>query len=155
MAQHDIESDAMHAGANDSKPSLTLSAGHETMGSSGHDMHAAHGQRVVVEAGTCLDAEDVGCQVPMETPAMAGHDHGQMTGTPAASPMAGMMEFDLAYIDMVILHHQMAIDTSEIALEQAGHQESRDIAERVIAQQQIEIDELETIRVDLEGIPAA
>jgi uncharacterized protein (DUF305 family) len=62
---------------------------------------------------------------------------------------------DLAFIDQVIPHHQMAIDTSEVSLVQAEHQEIRDIAERVIAQQQIEIDELEAIRADLEGTPAA
>jgi uncharacterized protein (DUF305 family) len=62
---------------------------------------------------------------------------------------------DLAFIELSIPHHQMAIDTSEIALEQAEHQEIRDIAELVIEAQEGEIAELEMVRNDIEGTPAA
>lgn len=58
---------------------------------------------------------------------------------------------DLAFIDQVIPHHQMAIDVSRIALEQAEHPEIRETAQAVIDAQQAEIDELTAIRIDLTG----
>lgn len=65
--------------------------------------------------------------------------------------------YDLQFIDQTIPHHQMAIDSSESAVEQAVHPEIVTIAERVIADQQAEIDELEVIRAELsgDGTPAA
>lgn len=64
---------------------------------------------------------------------------------------------DLTFIDLVIPHHEMAIQSSEAALEQATHEELRTVAEGVIQAQQAEIDELETIRAELagEGTPAS
>src|SRR5690606_6122862 len=62
---------------------------------------------------------------------------------------------DLAFIELSIPHHQMAIDTSEIALEQAGHEEIREIAGLVIDAQEGEIAELEMVRDDLQATPAA
>jgi len=58
---------------------------------------------------------------------------------------------DLAFIDLTIPHHEMAIAASEIALEQAIHQEIKDFSQRVIDAQQAEIDELLEIRKDLAG----
>jgi uncharacterized protein (DUF305 family) len=65
--------------------------------------------------------------------------------------------YDLSFIDQVIPHHQMAIDASGFALEQAVHPEIADIAQEVIDAQQAEIDELEMIRTELTGeaTPAA
>jgi uncharacterized protein (DUF305 family) len=62
---------------------------------------------------------------------------------------------DLAFIEQVIPHHQMAIDTSEAALEHAEHQEIKDIAQNVIDTQQVEIDTLEAIRAELTATPEA
>lgn len=58
-------------------------------------------------------------------------------------------DYDLQFIDQTIPHHQMAIDTSETAVEQAVHPEIVAIAEQVITDQQAEIEELETIRTEL------
>ena len=58
---------------------------------------------------------------------------------------------DLAFIEQVIPHHQMAIDTSQAALEHAVHPELVTIAEDVMAAQEAEIAELESIRADLTG----
>jgi uncharacterized protein (DUF305 family) len=58
---------------------------------------------------------------------------------------------DLTVIDLTIPHHEMAIRASEAALKRATHEEIRTIAERVIADQQREIDELEAIRAELTG----
>jgi uncharacterized protein (DUF305 family) len=62
---------------------------------------------------------------------------------------------DLAFIDLTIPHHQMAIMASEAVLEQATHEEILSVAERVIHDQQQEIDELQIIRDELasEGTP--
>lgn len=62
---------------------------------------------------------------------------------------------DLAFIDQVIPHHQMAIDVSEIALERAEHPEIKETAQAVITAQQTEIDELTAIRADLTGDASA
>lgn len=64
---------------------------------------------------------------------------------------------NLTFIELVIPHHEMAIQASETARDQATHEELRAIAERVVQDQQAEIDELETIRAELtgEGTPAA
>lgn len=58
---------------------------------------------------------------------------------------------DLAFIEQTIPHHQMAIDASEVALEQAVHPELKEIAQDVIDAQQREIDTLEDIRAELTG----
>lgn len=50
---------------------------------------------------------------------------------------------DLAFIRQVIPHHDMALQTSELALQYADQEEIREIAEWVIAGQQAEIDELQ------------
>lgn len=64
---------------------------------------------------------------------------------------------DLAFIDLSIPHHEMAILASEGALENAKRPEIRDIANRVIAAQTREIEELRAIRSELAnaGTPAA
>jgi len=58
---------------------------------------------------------------------------------------------DLAFIDQVIPHHQMALDVSKAANDQAVHPELVTIAEAVTIAQQAEITELETIRAELAG----
>jgi uncharacterized protein (DUF305 family) len=58
---------------------------------------------------------------------------------------------DLAFIDLTIPHHEMAIAASEAAREQATHEEIRTIAERVIQAQQQEIDTLQKVRAELAG----
>jgi uncharacterized protein (DUF305 family) len=62
---------------------------------------------------------------------------------------------DLAFIDLVIPHHQMAIIASEAALERSVHPEMRDFAQRVIAAQQHEIDVLTEIRQELADAASA
>ena len=87
-----------------------------------------------------------------------------MPGTGTADEMMRMMDagaqvaefcaadnYDLAFIDMTIPHHEMAIVSSESALERAVHPEIVTIAREVIDAQQAEIDELEMIRAELTG----
>ena len=58
---------------------------------------------------------------------------------------------DLAFIDLTIPHHQMAIDASMVAYMQAAHPEIKAIAKEVIAAQEREIEELTAIRAELFG----
>lgn len=56
---------------------------------------------------------------------------------------------DRAFIDLTIPHHEMAIAASEAVLEQSTNAEVRAFAERVIADQQAEIETLLEIRREL------
>jgi uncharacterized protein (DUF305 family) len=56
---------------------------------------------------------------------------------------------DLTFIDLVIPHHQMAIASSRHVAEAAVHEEIRAFAQRVIEDQQAEVDELTEIRAEL------
>lgn len=88
-----------------------------------------------------------------------------MPGMPGTMPqMASMMNSgdlvatfcaaeipDLAFIDLVIAHHQMAIASSEFALARADNPEIRDLAQDVIDAQQREIETLADIRAEIAG----
>ena len=56
---------------------------------------------------------------------------------------------DLAFIDLTIPHHEMAIAASEVALDKAVLEEIKQIARNVIDAQQAEIDELTEIRAEI------
>jgi uncharacterized protein (DUF305 family) len=58
---------------------------------------------------------------------------------------------NLAFIDLTIPHHQMAVAASKAALAKATHPEIGTFAQGVIGAQQREIDELQAIRADLTG----
>lgn len=58
---------------------------------------------------------------------------------------------DLAFIDLTIPHHQMAIKASQTALTQASHPELKQFAQTVIAAQQKDITELTAIRAEMTG----
>jgi uncharacterized protein (DUF305 family) len=48
-------------------------------------------------------------------------------------------EFDKAFIQEMIVHHEGAIDMAQLALQNAGHQEIKDLAKNIIAAQDAEI----------------
>ena len=70
------------------------------------------------------------------TPSTGGMDG--MTGTaspaatPAATPAAALPPFDLAFIDLMLPHHEGAIAMGEVALARAEHQELRAMAQQII-----------------------
>lgn len=80
----------------------------------------------------------------------------QMDAAAQVAAICAAENTDLAFIDQTIPHHQMAIEASEAVLDDAVHPEIRDVAQRVIAAQQREIDELTAIRQELsaEATPA-
>lgn len=98
--------------------------------------------------------DDMMMSMMMEAmPGMGNADEMMMQMSPELQVQAfcAAEDKDLAFIDMTVAHHQMAIDASETAVEQAVHPEIQAFAERVIADQQREIDELEAIRAELTG----
>lgn len=56
---------------------------------------------------------------------------------------------DLAFIDLTIPHHEMAVLASRVAVTQAEHEELRTITQGVIDSQSKEIEELKEIREEL------
>lgn len=101
------------------------------------------------------DAEPVSMEMMMTSMPGMGTDMAlmdqQMSAEWQVQAFCAAEDKDIAFIEQVIPHHQMAIDTSEGALSAAIHPELVTIAEDVIAAQQAEIDELEAIRADLIG----
>jgi uncharacterized protein (DUF305 family) len=84
---------------------------------------------------------------------MAGMDHSNMDhGSMGSGGMARQMVMengeysDRAFIDAMVPHHQGAVDMAEVALENAGHQEIRDLSEDIVSAQEAEIEELKTIK---------
>ena len=74
---------------------------------------------------------------------------GQMDAATQVAQFCAAENPDLAFIEQVIPHHQMAIDASEVALVQAVNPELVAFAEDVIAAQQAEIDLVNKILAEL------
>lgn len=75
----------------------------------------------------------------------------QMDASAQVAAICSAEDTDLAFIDLVIPHHEMAIVSSEPVAAGAEHDEIRAFAEKVIADQQREIEELSAIRQELYG----
>ena len=75
----------------------------------------------------------------------------QMDPAAQVAAICAAEDTDLAFIDMTIAHHRMAIDSSEPVVAGATNEEIREFAQRVIEDPQREIDELEEIQADLTG----
>jgi uncharacterized protein (DUF305 family) len=73
---------------------------------------------------------------------MMGHDMNSMSMKDMSKELEGKSgnEFDKTFIEMMIPHHQGAIDMAELALENAEHQEIKDLAEEIISAQKTEIE---------------
>lgn len=74
--------------------------------------------------------------------------------------MDGMMQnlsgktgdaFDTAFLTEMIMHHQGAVDMAEAALQDAKHQEIKDLAQRIITAQEEEILLMQTWQRDWYG----
>lgn len=86
-----------------------------------------------------------------EMTGMEGMDNGQMgAGGMAAMSREMVMEdgeySDRAFIDAMVPHHQGAVDMAEVALENAQHEEIKNLAEDIVGAQEAEIEELRGIK---------
>jgi uncharacterized protein (DUF305 family) len=86
---------------------------------------------------------------------MAGMDHGQMghgSMGMGSNSMARQMVMengeysDRRFIDAMVPHHQGAIAMAEVALENAEHEEIKELSRNIISSQQAEIEELKAIK---------
>jgi uncharacterized protein (DUF305 family) len=75
----------------------------------------------------------------------------QMDAAAQVAVICGAKDTDLVFIDLTIPHHQMAIESSETVAAEASHPEIREFAQRVVEDQQREIDLLQETRASLTG----
>lgn len=78
----------------------------------------------------CSGAEDAGSTV----------EEGVETGTEAAEEVAAHNDADTEFAQMMIVHHEGAVEMAELAIEKADSDEVRSLGERIAAAQQPEID---------------
>jgi uncharacterized protein (DUF305 family) len=79
-----------------------------------------------------------------------------MTGMMSEADMARLgnatgTDFDRMFLEMMILHHEGAIEMAELELADGKYQPTKDLAQAVITGQQAEIDEMNTL---IAGLPA-
>ena len=91
-----------------------------------------------------------GQQGDQRPPKTAGMDHSQM-GHGSGGMASGMImqngEYsDERFIDAMVPHHQSAIEMAQVALENAEHDEIKQLAENIVSTQQAEIEELKSIK---------
>jgi uncharacterized protein (DUF305 family) len=86
---------------------------------------------------------------------MAGMDHGQMGHGSMGMGSSGMAKqmvmengkySDRSFIDSMVPHHQGAIAMAEVALDNAEHEEIKELSQNIISSQQAEIEELKSIK---------
>ena len=101
-------------------------------------------------------------------PAMsADHANQMMQGMMGDSGMMGMdsgamladlceaENVEVAFLELMIPHHQSAIAMAEAALEQAEHEEVRELAQVIIDSQSAEIETMQAMLASLTGTPVA
>jgi len=72
-------------------------------------------------------------------------DHGSMGAAEMLMDENGNYS-DERFIDMMVLHHEGAVEMAEVALENAEHEEIRTLSEGIISTQEAEIQQLGRIR---------
>ncbi len=77
---------------------------------------------------------------------MSGHANMDMQGDIAKLQAATGKQFDRLFLDMMIPHHQMAIDMSKEAVTKAEHAEIKEMARLGIIKQQKEIAEMKRLK---------
>jgi uncharacterized protein (DUF305 family) len=82
------------------------------------------------------------------TPEGMGHGGMEMPGTMSEADMNRLMDlneadFDLAFVEMMAAHHQGAIDMAKTELEEGSLPEVKQFAQKVIDDQQKEVDQLQ------------
>ena len=85
-------------------------------------------------------------------PSMPGTHHGGMSGEGMMTDeemqqleAASGAEFDRMWVQMMIKHHQGAVDMAKTELEQGGDAEAKDLAQKIIDAQEAEIEEMQAL----------
>lgn len=85
---------------------------------------------------------------------LCAHAGMTMASEPDSVATPEVSEFDLAFIDLMIVHHQGAISMATIALERAEHQEIKDLSQQIISSQSAEIAQMQAWRDEwYPGVP--
>jgi uncharacterized protein (DUF305 family) len=87
-------------------------------------------------------AATLGCSAAQAGGGMNGMHHQS-----PASAAAQQAEFDQQFIDMMVPHHEGAVEMARIALARAEHQEIRRMAEDILRSQAAEIDQMKAWRL--------
>ena len=87
-------------------------------------------------------------QMMAQMPGMSGHGNMKMDmqGDLAKLQAATGKQFDRMFLDMMIPHHQMAIDMSKEAVTKAEHAEIKEMARMTVLKQQKEIAEMNRLK---------
>lgn len=89
---------------------------------------------------------------------MMGMDDSGMMGMDGAAMLADLCDaedVDMAFLTLMIPHHQGAIAMADAALDQAEHDELRDLAEAIVGSQSAEIALMQELLAGLRGTPTA
>jgi uncharacterized protein (DUF305 family) len=92
------------------------------------------------------------------TPEGMGHGGMEMPGTMSEADMNRLMdlqdaEFDLAFVEMMAAHHQGAIDMAKTELKDGSLPEVKQFAQKVIDDQQKEVDQLKQWEKEWSALP--
>jgi uncharacterized protein (DUF305 family) len=111
----------------------STSGGQQDSGSAGHGEHG--------------NAKESGGMAGMDHSNM---DHGSMGMGPGGMAQKMVMEngkySDKAFIDAMVPHHQGAVEMAEVALENAEHEEIKQLSQNIISTQRAEIEQLKAIK---------
>ena len=93
------------------------------------------------------------------TPEGMGHGGMEMPGTMSEADMAHLMdlegtEFDVAFAEMMVAHHQGAIDMAKTELRDGSLSEVKQFAQKVIDDQQKEVDQLQQWEKEWSATPS-
>lgn len=95
--------------------------------------------------------DDAGASTPDMDMDMEGMDHGGMSGMMTDEQMGRLVdlngvEFDLMFLDMMIEHHEGAIESAEQLLDGGQNPQARELAEGIIPEQEAEVEQMTTWR---------
>ncbi len=100
---------------------------------------------IIIGAVICYLATNTSILNPdqsLKNDALKTSGHGTATG------LSGKFgnDFDKAFLDEMIVHHEMAVEMANLALKEAQHQELKDLSNAIISSQDKEINQMKSWR---------
>lgn len=92
--------------------------------------------------GFAHEGHDSGKEAPQKTTMNQMQMHPKSPMVDALKNLSGD-EFDKAFLMHMIMHHQEAVEMAKLAQQKAKHQEIKDLAAKIIQDQQKEINQLQ------------